>query len=387
MVNINTLNELNRLGIGADISKLESYIIDYKQANLTTNMYVYEHDYLRMNKILKELKADSLAFTDKTTLEDVPTDSYDKLLMKYNNRVIDEIYGSTDTRMDELCDYIKSQEDGCIDMVAIPNVLGISVRCSYTNGYLYRVNIIGDNYKYTDITARFREQLPKFVEDFSKHSLVELRGKVTIFNNHADLQNSYLNVECSTMHLLRLGLNSSDMSIVIDDLFIDTDDLLPFDNQWDKLEYIRELGFNVPHHALIRNVEHSILEDAFSSFRDYFSNIEETSGIIYKYNGYQIRNNKELSYEQDYSKFSYIYDKCDYKNLYSSRIKSILTVTGKEVDIMLKVIPVKCNDDFTVDTVLVTDINILDTYDLSPGNTVFFFINNGIATIAKNRQR
>lgn len=38
MVNVNTLNELNKFGIGADVARLESYIIDYKQASLTTNM-------------------------------------------------------------------------------------------------------------------------------------------------------------------------------------------------------------------------------------------------------------------------------------------------------------------------------------------------------------
>lgn len=107
MININTLNELNRFGIGADIARLESYIVDYKQANLTTNMYAYEHDYLKMNKILKELKSDSLAFTDKTSLTEEATDEYDKLLMKYSNRTINEIYGADDKNIDEVCKYIK----------------------------------------------------------------------------------------------------------------------------------------------------------------------------------------------------------------------------------------------------------------------------------------
>lgn len=385
MININTLNELNRFGIGADIASLESYIVDYKQANLTTSMYEYEQDYLKMNKILKELKSDSLAFTDKTSLIEEATDDYDKLLMKYSNRNINEIYGACDKNIDEVCNYIKSQDDECIDMVAIPNILGINIRCSYINGYLYKINIIGDGYKYTDITDRFKEQLPKYVEQLSKYKLVELRGKATIFNTHEDLQNISLNIEASTMHLLRLDLNNQDISIVLDDIFIDTDEEIAFTTQWEKIEYIRELGFSVPHHALIRNVEYSMLNEAFSSFRDYFSNIENTTGIIYKYSGYQIRDNKKLSYEQVYSKFIYIFDRCDYRKIFSTKLKSVLTLGGNEVNIILKVVSTKCNDCLSIDNVSVHDINVLDTYDLKPGSTIFFFINNKEAILAQNK--
>lgn len=386
MININTLNELNMYGVGADIAKLESYIVDYKQANLTTNMYAYERDYLRMNKILKELKPDSLAFTDKTSLAEEDTDEYDKLLLKYNNRAIDEIYGAQDDNISILGNYIKSQSDECIDMVAIPNILGISIRCSYTNGYLYRINIIGDSYKYTDITKRFREQLPKYIEEFSKYKLVELRGKITIFNNNEELQKTSLNIETSTMHLLRLGIDNDKLSLVFDDIFIDSDSITEYDNQWDKIEFLRNIGFSVPHHALIRNVDYSMIADAFTSFRDYFSNIEDTTGIIYKYNGYQIRDNSRMSYEQDYSKFIYIFDKCDYKNIFNSRLKSVLTINNGDVKVLVKIVSTKCNDCLNIDTIEIQDINVLNTYELSPGNNVFFFINDGKAILTKNKK-
>lgn len=386
MININTLNELNMYGVGADIAKLESYIVDYKQANLTTSMYAYERDYLRMNKILKELKPDSLAFTDKTSLTEEDTDEYDKLLLKYNNRAIDEIYGAQDDNISTLGNYIKSQSDECIDMVAIPNILGISIRCSYTNGYLYRINIIGDSYKYTDITKRFREQLPKYIEEFSKYKLVELRGKITIFNNNEELQKTSLNIETSTMHLLRLGIDNDKLSLVFDDIFIDSDSITEYDNQWDKIEFLRNIGFSVPHHALIRNVDYSMIADAFTSFRDYFSNIEDTTGIIYKYNGYQIRDNSRMSYEQDYSKFIYIFDKCDYKKIFNSKLKSVLTINDGDVKVLVKIVSTKCNDCLNIDTIEVQDINVLNTYELSPGNNVFFFINDGKAILTKNKK-
>lgn len=386
MININTLNELNMYGVGADIAKLESYIVDYKQANLTTNMYAYERDYLRMSKILKEIKPDSLAFTDKTSLIEEDTDEYDKLLLKYGNRTVDEIYGTQDENIDELGGYIKSQEDGCIDMVAIPNILGISIRCSYTNGYLYRINIIGDSYKYTDITKEFREQLPKYVEEFSKYKLVELRGKLTIFNNNEELQKISLNVEASTMHLLRLNIDTDKLNIVFDDIFIDSEYIEEYSNQWDKIEFLRSLGFSVPHHALIRNVDYSMIGDAFTSFREYFSNIENTTGIIYKYNGYQIRDNEKMSFEQDYSKFIYIFDKCDYKKIFNARLKSVLNLNDGNVRILLKIVSTKCNDCLNIDTIEVQDINVLNTYELLPGSNVFFFINDGKAILTSNKK-
>lgn len=385
MININTLHELNKIGIGADVSKLESYIVDYKQANMTCSMYAYEYDYLKMSKILRELKAESLAFTDKTALESLPTDAYDKLLLKYTHRNIDEIYGTNDVYMEEVCNYVRKHDEECIDIVAIPNILGISIRCSYINGYLYRINIIGDGYKYTDITDRFRDKLPKYIDEFAKHNIVELRGVVTIFNNKPELQCEMLNVECSTMHFLKLGINNDDMNIIIDDLFIDTDIEMPYSTQWDKIEYIRNLGFNVPHHALIRNVECSMLKDAFSSFIEYFDDIENTTGIAYKYRGYQIRDNSELSYENRYSKFIYIYDGCDYKQIFMSKLKSVISTNNAEANIYLRVLTTECNDSLHIDNILVSDLNILNTYNLKPGTDVFFFINNGKAELIKNR--
>lgn len=387
MININTLHELNNIGIGADALKLESYIVDYKQASFTRNLYAYENTYLKMCRLLREMKPDSLAFTDKTTLESLDTDVYDVLLLKYRNRNIDEIYGANDDCVKDICEYIKQHNDECIDMVAIPNILGISIRCSYINGYLYRVNVIGDGYKYTDITDRFRDKLPKYIEDFNKHKIVELRGVVTIFNNNSELQQYMMNVECSTMHFLRLGINDDYMNIVIDDIFIDTDTELPYSTQWDKIEYIRELGFNVPHHALIRNVEYSMLKDALYSFTDYFNSIEKDTGIAYKYRGYQIRDNIELSYENRYSKFVYIFNDCDYKRIFRSKLKSVISTNVAKVVTSLKVISLNCNDELVIDTIHVTDLNILNTYDLKPGTEIFFVINNGRAELINNRNK
>lgn len=385
MININTLNELNSLGIGANISKLESYIADYKQANNVADLYSYEYEYRILSKILKEIKQESLAFTDKTDLIECDTDEFDELLIQYPNCQLKTVYGSRDKNIDNLFSYITSKPENCMDMVAIPDVLGLNIRCSYLNGYIYRINLIGNGYKYTDITNRFKERLPKYVEQFSKNRLTELRGKITIFKNSIDSLDDMVNIECGVMHLIRMGTNDAKMSIIFNDIVATDDSDFTVSNHWDKLEYLRSLGFSVPHHALIRNVEGGAIPDALRSFREYFKDIENTTGIIYNYHGYQIRDNDVNEYTTDWSKFNYVFDDCDYREVFSARIKSIQTLNNGDIKVLVKIVATDCNDELTITEINVQDISLLDSYNIEPGNKINFFIDRGKAYIAKNR--
>lgn len=389
MINVNTLNELNKYGIGADINRLESFVIDCKQARIFSDIDNLEQTYMKLSKILKEIKPESMTFTSKTSIEESHAEKFDKLFIKYRNIKPKILYGTKDKNIDKLISYMHTRNDNCVDMMAIPSIQGINIKCTYLSGYIYRVNIIGEECKYTDITKQIKPLIPNEVEQFKEFSLVECRGKITIFNNQPELQNSGIDLTCNVMHMLRLGINIDKLSVVFDDLFIDNENEsdIPFDNQWDKIEYLRELGFNIPHHALIRNVEEENIGQALESFRDYFDNIVNTTGIIYKYNGYEIRDNETLSYILDYSKFVYIYDNVDYRQIYSSKVKSIVTSNSNEVSIILKIVSVECNDKLTVNEIHVHDINILDTYDIKIGCRIYFKINNHNAELIENNNR
>lgn len=381
MININTLNELNRIGIGANISKLESYVVDYRQASNMTNLYRYEYDYRKLSKMLKEIKPESFAFGEKAYLEELEFDQFDQLLVDYPNETLKEIYGSCDENVDNIFTYITSKPENCMDMVAIPDILGLSVRCIYLSGYIHKINLIGENCKYTDITERFQHLLPRYVEKFKDNKITELRGKITIFKGQLTPDEMELNTECTVMHLIRMKTNDKKLAIVFDEVFA-TDDNLP-DNHWDRIEMLRELGFSVPHHALIRNIEGGTIHDAFESFREYFGDIEKSTGIGYEYYGYKIVDNKCIERNGGYERFKYIFDNCDYMKVYEAKVKSVFTLNSGNVSIVIKVVSTQCNDALAITEINVTDISLLDGYKLSPGSTVKFFINNGVAYLTK----
>lgn len=377
MININTLDELNRLGFGADISKLESYAVDYKQANFVSDLTDYEYDYLKISRLLKEIKPESNAFNDNTYLNTLELNDLDNLFINNPSYFDNIIYGCNDENISNICNYIKQNEENCVSFVAIPNIQGLNIKCTYKNGYLCNINLIGNEYKYKDITEYYRYCVPNFVEKLKNVELTEVRGKITIFNNKDTNKVYENNIICSVMNLIRLNIENDLCSIVIDDIY--TSDESNEYNQWDKIEYIRELGFSVPHHALIRNVDEETLIQSFNSFVDYFENIENTSGIVYSYSGLQIIDNDSKI------RFLYKFDSCNYNKVFNSKIKSVIFNNRHDVSIKIKIVSTKCNDRITIDEINVYDINILNTYKIHSGEKIYFIVNNKTPILIKNK--
>lgn len=55
MINENTLNILQNIGFGADIDSLESYLIDFEDANKVADLERYKYNCKILKNILKEL--------------------------------------------------------------------------------------------------------------------------------------------------------------------------------------------------------------------------------------------------------------------------------------------------------------------------------------------
>lgn len=389
MININTLNFLDAIGIGADIDNLESYIIDYKQANLVADLDKYEESYLKLSKILREIKQSSVAFKDDTDMiEEEINSEFDKIFEKLPNRKYTKIYGKTDINLDDIKIYIQNEPDSIIDAVALPIIQGLNVKCTYINGYIYKINLIGDYYKYKDVTEELKDKVPAFIDGLSGYTLTECLGKITIFNNEKELQKKSLNIPCSCMRCLRTHTDINKLSIVLDEMFINVDDKdLPYNNQWDKIEYMRDIGLSVPHHALIRNIESETLTQALDSFYDYFKNIEETSGIIYSFEGYDIRDNSKIYSVDECSRFAYEDIETNASQLYESVVKSVHTSYKNNIKLILKILPIQCNDHNIVSEIEVNNLNDLNTYDFKIGTKIKFKIYEGKPELVKNRNK
>ncbi|MBO5388634.1 MAG: hypothetical protein J6A59_10920, partial [Lachnospiraceae bacterium] len=320
MINNNTLRKLNSLGIGADINLLESYIIDYKQSLLLSDMSEYEYEYDILYKMLKEIKGDSEAFKESTLLEAINNDEYDKYIDTISSYNLHKAYSTADSIVDNAREYMSIYGNQC-DIMAMPNVLGIKVNCIYLNGYVYRIYAIGNNHKYMDLTKLLKSKVKGYIEEFKDTDIVELRGTVTILDNFKELQDKSLNVICSTMRCIRTKTNIDKLHIIFNDMICDNSDTL-FNNNWDKLEYMRDIGISVPHHGLLINIDKEIIQQALIELDDYFINIKNTDGILYRYSGIEVRFNNDTT-RNDEGWFIYISDKCNTKTIYKSTIKSV----------------------------------------------------------------
>lgn len=383
MINENTIATLNKIGFGADIDSLESYIIDYKQARLLSNLAFYANEYKRLVKILKEIKPSSQALSNKTELIEEDTDIYDRLLNEHRRLFMSVAYGAQNQLVHAIKDNISSNFNNCTDLVGIANIDGINVRCSYINGNLYRINCIGEEKKYLDITELLRNKVPSFLEDFKNIKLAELRGKITLFNN-ADVQFIEKNIPCSVMRCIRTKINIDSLKIVITDVIVDKNSDFEYNTQWDRLEHLRDLGISVPHYVLVRDVDSESISDALIEIDKYFSNIKEKNEMIYSYHGNIIRINSELYC--DSLDTNVIYNSRDLvtDTIYSSTIKSINTTTeNNRLKQRLNIVKVKCNDNLFIDSIELTDIYDIEKYEITIGGRVNFKVECNKAVICK----
>ena len=184
MININTLNYLNSIGIGASVNSIESYLIDYKRARFVCDLYDYEYDFLNLSKILKEIKPDSNAFSDIAYLESTEPTNIDRVFVEDGFKKAATIYGHKHKNLSIILDKISENDD--IDIVALPNVTGLNIKCTYVNGYITKINLVGDGDLYDDITNKLKDKVPKFVSELKEHEIADRILNLPFYINLSD---------------------------------------------------------------------------------------------------------------------------------------------------------------------------------------------------------
>lgn len=372
MLNSSTINTLNRLGFGVNIDKIESYIHYFKQANLVADLSKYEYNYLKLVKILKEIKPNSKVLTEDIDYDGLKTDEFDKLFTTYGNEKCVVAYGKDDEHKINSVKSVNFEEDYCMDLVAVNNVEGIDIMCTYINGRVYRVYAIGEYTKHFDFTEQLKDKVPSFIEDIACHRLVEFRGKATIFK---DKEKRYDNIACSTLYLLQNNIGRDCVDIVFNDVIFEEDNNT-FKSIWDKLEWMRDIGLNVPHHALIRNVDRVQFESALEEFDEYFRN-EENNSIVYSKLGFNIKNNNDI----ETSEYIICYDtnNVEHKSVFEAIVKDITIDIDRS---FIKIVSTKCNNGIIIDTIDIDDIYDIEKYNIAIGNKIYFNVVEGEAILS-----
>lgn len=373
MINENTLSILQDIGFGADIDSLESYIIDFEEASKLTNLERFRYNYDILKRLLKELKPDSIAFETKD-IEELKEDKFAYLFEQYGNIRKPVAYGTIDMlATSDIREKINNAQDSISDILALVEVQGLDCMCTYKDGYICKAYLIGESKRYKDITEFICDKVPKRIKELSKYELVELRGKLVI--NNKRLEQISLHTETSLNQALRCGIYNEDINVIFNDIISDN---ITFKTQWEKMEFMKQLDIETVPYVLVRGIDETILPQAIYDIYNTFKEIE----IEYSTYGFEIRLNEYLD---NNTGFIAILDDADYRKVYESTVKSVATEDSTGIQI-LKIVDTKCNKEFSISSIEVNDIYLLEKLGISIGSKVHFRVIEGKAILIDNQR-
>lgn len=391
MVNNTTLKELNRFGFGADIDSLESFILDYKQASLVSDLEDYKEEYLEAYRLLELLKPTSEAFGRYGEIK-VEQNTYARLFYNHPVPRYHSKYGNNITKMygydmrvgDAFTEELKKSDEKEIVCVLYPR--GLDIDCIYINGYLYKVYCVGYNASeepmlYDDISEFVKGIVKSNIPKFKHNELAELRGKLVIDPAYRDMATSRRLEECTIAEWIRLGINKDKLSIVYTDIITDTMDI--FEDQWAKLEYMSEsLGLScVANHYFVRNASEISLQALTKEMR--LTAQEDKVG--FEYSGIEFRVNADIFCDRTYSRILSLIGETDPDAVYTSIIKSY-TFENRVSSIVpiVNFVSTNCGSGITVDKLEIDDVCNIEKYGLYPGNKISFRVVNGRTVLSGN---
>ena len=370
MINNNTLDEFKRLGFGINITEIESFVADYRQVAQICDTSLYDYEYNQIKELLKSIKPTSEAFSSSILLDTLDNDKYDVLLENNKEELCKTIYGVEDKAVDTIKKYISTKEDELMSVTAIPNIVGIAVSVTYINGHLYRVYLVKDNKKYKNITDITRKILPEYIDEIKDNNLTDFRGKISIKVSNDKIKN----ILCETMHRIRLGIKTDKLQIIFDDIYTDSD--IDYGTRWERIEFIKDIGLNVPHHALIRNIETNLLVDAMEQLGNYFEELYTQEDIAYYENGIVLKDN-DTAY-----KFIYNYKDAEPNRKFESVVKAVNMNNNEEsIKLTAKILETKCNDKLNITEIEIPDAIIIANNVISIGSKVQFSVYNRKAVL------
>lgn len=361
MITESSLDKLKRIGFGADINKLESYITDFIAARPVSELTQYEHNFKLLEEELKGIKG-AYGINDETK-EKIPFDDADKLFKEKLNLKPDRLYGYTDDAEFRDKARVMFSENELMDLVAVSDTGGIDIVLVYNFGKLIRISGVSERDKYYDFTSELAENVKQHIDDFEDATLCEIRAKAIV----NDIKR-FKNPTCETMHRLRLGVSTQDIRIVCDDIMFDDETV--FNGYWDKLEYLESLGFTVAKYCLLRNIDKESFKSALEEMAEFLHSEEQKDGSDCI--GIRVRNNKETTNYKFIVRYSDT--EIDSEQTFESTVKEVIELDGK---IYLSILEIECNKGLSIDKIELEDVFILEKDNLKRGARVQFKVIEG----------
>ncbi len=391
MINKNLLDELNRLGFGADVDALESYVASLQDAAGLGKPLVTDTVYDQHFRLLKELRPNSYVIGRNWEVDDFDLTEHDVILAKYGMRSIRTIQ-----KMSDLYKFKEAMGDQTVTLTATTKLNGHAVRAVYVNGVLTSGSTRGRYKKGRDITRHLKAVLPNYVEAWRGIRLVEVRGEMLVsLENFEELRHILKTPLSAVTSLVRDSVTDEDLkylNCVCYKVIPDSDDMLKFEGLWDELSHLFECGFEIPPRVQIEGVTRYNLDEAIDDLLTYFGNEADNGMLKYDTDGVVAAvDNLDQFYSMGMDGNAFLGNVALKmgphweSNIYSSTILDVVFEQGK-VYLTPKAIidPVITVTGAEVTNVPLYNIGVMEKLGLTPGNVIYFKFGGetGVTTVA-----
>ncbi len=377
MINASTLDELNRMGFGADIDSLESYVESLQNAAAIGKPIVTDTVYDQHINLLRKLRPESGVANRNWELDEEELDDNDKLLKNHPMISIRTIQDMED--LNKFKSIIANQK---MELTASIKLNGHAVRAVYRRGRLVAGSTRGRYKKGRDITRHLKQILPNNIDKWKHIELVEIRGEVLVsLDNFEQLKHILKTPLSSVTSLIRDSATDSDIKMLdcICYRVLSSQDL-GLRRNWDELSYIAECGFKIPDRLFIEGVNYynieSKLEDCIHYFEELYYSEKlgyATDGIVVSVDNYDLFYSLGTDGNTRVGNFALKMGRVWESNVYSSTIIDIEFVYGKSYITPKAIIePVITVTGVEVSTVPLYNISVMEKLGLIPGEVVYF---------------
>lgn len=393
MINKSLVDELDSLGFGSDVDKLENYVASISESIKIGKAMESIKRHALYKDLLENVKPDSKVLIENESNTDKCLYDSDKLLKEYKMGNILSVKS-----MKDLIDFKENiLSDKAIDLIAISKINGYPVRVVYKNGSLLSGSTKGNNGKGVDITRQLKEVLPIYIEDFKNYGLIEIRGDAVVsLEDFNEVRHTWKTpLSCSAL-LLRDGVTTEELKMLNVICYRCITEKDSFDTQEEELEFLEEHDFSVPDREVFSGVDYYSfdmrIEEILNKFETMYDNEElmyDTDGIIVSINDNKTFYSKGLRADKYNGNFALKMGKVwENSNIYESKVEDIKWIYDtKYIRPLLKIEEILTVTGIEVNEVELNSIDELLTNNIKVGSSIKVEYNgiNGVSLIGKEK--
>lgn len=381
MINNSHLAELEALGCGNDINRLEEQLSLFQDAAADGEPLVEDSVYDQYKRLLEELKPESevlLRNWEKDSGEIIDKD-LDYYLVEKGMKSIRTLTNNNDISIRQ--EQHLSLDEEYLDYLVSTKLNGHAFRAVYKYGRLVEGTTRGRTGKGQNILRHLKLLLPEYVEAWEYSDVTEVRGELLVKQKLYDEKFSEMYASpLSTVTSIRRESATDEeiknLSAVCYKIF-QTDD--PHDTLEDEFNHLKSLGFEIPYMELHHIKVSNLVEEMEKLISDWGNRYEEGTLSDYNCDGIVVAiNDNSLFYVLGTDGNSYIGNfalkmgvwECSH---YRSVIESIEWNQGKKWLVpKAHIKPVKTVSGQTVSVVPLYNVGILMKMNLSVGSEIHF---------------